>query len=446
MVDVRPTPQQLAWQESELSMFLHFGMNTFTDREWGTGAEDPSQFNPAKLDARQWARVAREAGFRYVILTAKHHDGFCLWPSRYTAHSVRNSPWADGNGDVIREFVEACSEFGLKAGLYVSPWDRHEPSYGDSDAYNRFFVNQLTELLTNYGEIAEVWFDGACGEGPNGRRQSYDWQAFYEAVRALQPEALIAICGPDIRWVGNEDGYAAETEWSVRTPDPSIHGSGTDTVWWPAECDVSIRPGWFWHAAEDDKVKSLPQLVDIYLRSVGRNSVLLLNVPPNRDGLLPDPDVRRLRELRGYLDRAFARNLAEQAETTPSWGHAGDPTSALTGSDPQGWRAPTDSAEPVHIEFSFPSMVEFNTVVLRETIALGQFVERYHVEIQTAGGWREFSTGTTIGQKKIDTRARVACEKLRVVIEEARGPVRIQSVGIYDIPDLSDESVRGHEC
>ena len=442
MLDVRPTPQQLAWQESELSMFLHFGMNTFTDREWGTGAEDPSQFNPARLDARQWARVAREAGFRYVILTAKHHDGFCLWPSQYTSHSVRNSPWAGGKGDVVREFVDACSEFGLKAGLYVSPWDRHEPSYGDSGAYNRFFVNQLTELLTNYGEIAEVWFDGACGEGPNGKRQKYDWQAFYEVVRALQPKALIAICGPDIRWVGNEDGYAAETEWSVRAPDPSIHGSGTDPIWWPAECDVSIRPGWFWHPAENDKIKSLPHLVDIYLRSVGRNSVLLLNVPPNRDGLLPDPDVHRLREFRGYLDHAFGRNIAEQAEVTASCEYAGDSVFTSARSDFQALQAPMNFAEPLCIEFSFPSPVEFNTVVLRERIALGQYVERYRVEIQTAGGWRDFSTGTTIGQKKIDARPRVTSKKLRVVIEGARGPVRIQSVGVYDVPDLSDGSVR----
>jgi len=249
---VRPTPQQVAWQEAELTMFLQFGMNTFTDREWGEGNEDPKQFDPKALDARQWATVAKEAGFKYVILTAKHHDGFCLWPSQYTEHSVKNSPYKGGKGDVVREFADACRASGLKMGLYLSPWDRHEPSYGDSPAYNRHYVAQLTELLTQYGDVAEVWFDGANGEGPNGKKQEYDWPAFYGTIRKLQPKALIAISGPDVRWVGNEDGVARETEWSIQDANPTFHPDARGgKVWWPAECDTSIRPGWFWHRAED---------------------------------------------------------------------------------------------------------------------------------------------------------------------------------------------------
>jgi len=272
---VKPTPQQLAWQESELTMFLHFGINTFTDREWGDGKEDPKLFNPIELDARQWVQVAKDAGFKYMILTAKHHDGFCLWPSEYTEHSVKNSPWRAGKGDVVRELADACQEAGMKMGIYLSPWDRHEQTYGDSPVYNQYFRNQLTELLTNYGEISEVWFDGACGEGPNGRRQEYDWQSYYEVIRKLQPNAVIAICGPDIRWVGNEDGVARETEWSVQDANPVIHKDIEGKVWYPAECDVSIRPGWFWHKSQDDKVKSLEHLLDIYYKSVGRNRTLL---------------------------------------------------------------------------------------------------------------------------------------------------------------------------
>ena len=289
---VAPSPRQLAWQRFEVTAFFHFTVNTFTDREWGDGTEDPAVFNPTALDTRQWLRVASKAGVKLAILTTKHHDGFCLWPSAYTEHSVKHSPYQNGQGDVVREFVEACREFDVKAGFYLSPWDRHEATYG-TDAYNNYFTNQLTELLTQYGPVDEVWFDGACGEGPNGKRQVYDWERYYRVIRMLQPEVVIAISGPDVRWVGNEDGIAREDEWSVvpaavlnqdkiaaesqqqEAIRPDIGdaraldlgsreriANADRLVWYPAECDVSIRPGWFYHAFQDEYVKTPEMLVD----------------------------------------------------------------------------------------------------------------------------------------------------------------------------------------
>ena len=323
-----PTPAQLEWQRDELALFLHFGVNTFTDREWGDGKEDPGIFAPSSLDARQWARAARAAGFRMMILTAKHHDGFCLWPSAVTKHTVAASPFRGGNGDVVREFVDACRAEGLRAGLYCSPWDRNSPVYGDSPRYNNFFCDQLTELLTRYGRIDEVWFDGANGEGPNGKKQTYDWARFWALVRRLQPQAVMfSDAGPDIRWIGNERGVAGDTNWSTMKPDavpypgadgPQIisalqNGDPDGTVWRPGETDVSIRPGWFYHPAEDGRVKTVDQLVDLYFTSVGRNSKLLLNVPPTRAGLLHETDVERLTGMRRLLSVLFQNDLANAA-------------------------------------------------------------------------------------------------------------------------------------
>jgi alpha-L-fucosidase len=331
-VSIRPSPQQLGWQKMEFVAFIHFTVNTFTDKEWGDGTESPSIFNPTQLDTQQWVKVCKDAGMKMIILTAKHHDGFCLWPSKYTEHSVKNSPWRNGKGDVVRELADACRESGLKLGLYLSPWDRHEPTYGDTESYNKFYKNQLTELLSNYREVAEVWFDGAKGE--NAKDMEYDWLGFYAIVRELQPNAVI-FNGPDIRWVGNEAGYARESEWSVvnrnNKPFDFINqtqkdlgslealGDGNNLIWYPAETDVSIRPGWFYHASEDDKVKSVEKLLDIYYGSVGRNSVLLLNLPPDRRGLIHENDVKRLQELRKVLDAIFAKNLAigAQAKASP---------------------------------------------------------------------------------------------------------------------------------
>ena len=322
----------------EFTCFAHFGMNTFTDREWGQGTEDPKRFNPTAFDADQWVAACKRGGMKLLIATCKHHDGFCLWPSKYTEHCVKNSPWRNGRGDVVKEVSAACRRGGIRFGIYLSPWDRHEKTYG-SDAYNEYYKNQLRELLSNYGDIAEVWWDGACGEGPNGKRQVYDWAAYIKIVRELQPNALMAICGPDIRWVGNENGLARETEWSVQPPIPDSHATANsasektwpiDTVfrWYPAECDVSIRPGWFYHASQDRQVKSLRELLEIYYCSVGRNSVLLLNVPPDRRGRFHENDVARLGELRRHSmprsRRTWRRTsrpppAAPQRNTPPPW-------------------------------------------------------------------------------------------------------------------------------
>lgn len=434
----KPTPPQRAWQEAERAMFFHFGVNTFTDREWGLGNEDPSLFNPTELDVRQWVHVAKEAGFRYLLLTAKHHDGFCLWQSRYTEHSVKNAAWRNGKGDVVRDLAEACAEAGVKMGIYLSPWDRHEPSYGDSPVYNRYFVNQLTELLSDYGEIAEVWFDGACGEGPNGKRQEYDWPAYYDTVRRCQPNALIAICGPDIRWVGNEEGYAHETEWSVQASHPTFHGNQTSLVWWPAECDVSIRPGWFWHAREDEHVKSLDHLVDIYFKSVGRNSVLLLNVPPNRLGLLSEPDVRRLGEWRRALDAAFSVDLAERGNVSASPSRNGSsPENALDGNPSTFW-LPATSTPTLEVDLQRPTT--FNVICLQEFIAEGQHIESYRVEAFLEGGWQDLCRGTTVGHKKLDRIPPTTTTRVRLRVLSSRDVPRLRSFRLYHAPALPGPS------
>jgi alpha-L-fucosidase len=420
----RPSPSQLAWQRDELAMFIHFGVNTFTDREWGDGTEDPRIFDPTALDARQWARSARAAGFRAMILTAKHHDGFCLWPSRTTRHSVASSPWRGGRGDLVREFVDACRAEGLKPGLYLSPWDRHEPAYGDSPRYNDLYAAQLTELLTEYGTIHEVWFDGANGEGPNGKRQTYDWPRVWGLVRRLQPEAVMfSDAGPDVRWIGNERGAAGTTNWS--TVDPRIvtvpgmsgdevmrslqDGDREGTVWRPGETDVSIRPGWFYHPAEDDRVRTPENLVALYFSSVGRNSKLLLNVPPTRAGLLHERDVANLAGMRARLDALFAVDLA--AGATTRWRATG-PRSAVG-------------------EIDLPAAVEVGVVDLREEITLGQRVARFRLEARAGGAWREITRGTTIGYRRLERVARTPVRQLRVTIEDAVELPELVRVGCY---------------
>ena len=424
----RPSPSQLAWQEDELAVFLHFGVNTFTDREWGDGREDPAVFDPARLDARQWARAARAGGARALILTAKHHDGFCLWPSRLTEHSVARSPWRSGAGDVVREFTEACKSEGLRAGLYLSPWDRNAPVYGDSPRYNDFYCEQLTELLTRYGPISEVWFDGANGEGPNGRRQVYDWPRIFGLVRRLQPRAVMfSDAGPDVRWCGNEAGVAGDPNWS--TVDPAAvpypgapgdaviaalqHGDPGGPVWRPAETDTSIRPGWFYHPAEDERVKPVDQLAGIWLTSVGRNSKLLLNVPPTRDGVLHATDVARLAELRTRLTSLFAEDFA-----------AGRPVT---------WRVTGGAGRSAVAEVDLGRTVRIGFARLGEEIARGQCVARYAVQgtVESAGDWRELARGTTVGYRKVDRFEPTPARRVRVVVEDAVAPPRPLRIGLY---------------
>lgn len=410
----RPVPSaaQLEWQRDELAMFIHFGVNTFTNREWGDGKENPSIFAPTSLDARQWARSAKAAGFRAMVLTAKHHDGFCLWPSKTTTHSVASSPFRGGAGNVGREFVDACRAEGLKPGLYLSPWDRHEPSYGDSPRYNDLYCDQLTELLTQYGTISEVWFDGANGEGPNGKRQVYDWPRVWGLVRKLQPNAVMfSDAGPDIRWIGNERGAAGTTNWS--TVDPSIvtrpgqegdqvmrslqDGDAEGSVWRPGETDVSIRPGWFYHPAEDAKVKSEDELVQLYFTSVGRNSKLLLNVPPTPHGLLHETDVARLAGMHTALSRQFRTNLAAKARVS--------------------WRA--TGARSAVAELDLGRAYSISIARLEEDITRGQIVARYALEAQVGDSWRELSSGTTIGYCKLDRLDPVTTRRVRLTINEA---------------------------
>jgi alpha-L-fucosidase len=416
----RPSKPQLEWQRDELAMFIHFGVNTFTNREWGDGKEDPRIFAPARLDARQWTRAARAAGFRAMILTAKHHDGFCLWPTRTTRHSVAASPWRSGAGDLVREFVDACRADDLKVGLYLSPWDRHEPTYGDSPRYNDLYAAQLRELLTNYGPIHEVWFDGANGEGPNGKRQEYDWPRVWALVRQLQPNAVMfSDAGPDVRWIGNERGVAGTTNWS--TVDPSIvrypgmtgdavmrslqNGDANGSVWRPGETDVSIRPGWFYHPAEDDRVKSVDELVDLYFTSVGRNSKLLLNVPPTPDGLLHQTDVSRLAAMRARLDTLFAVNIADTH---------------------QSWRASGDRRAVAEIDVIPSPPVAMAR--LSEDITRGQAVASYTLDGLSDAGWSVLARGTTIGYCKLEKFAASDISRVRLTINDAvarPSPVRV---------------------
>lgn len=406
----RPSAAQLRWQRDELAMFLHFGVNTFTDREWGDGKESPTVFAPGALDAREWARTAKRAGFRAMVLTAKHHDGFCLWPTATTRHSVASSPWRAGQGDLVREFTDACRAEGLRAGLYLSPWDQNSPVYGDSPRYDEFYTTQLTELLTRYGPIHEIWFDGANGEGPNGKKQVYDWPRYWGLVKRLQPEAVIfSDAGPDVRWIGNESGVAGETNWS--TVNPAIvpvpgmsgdevmrsltQGDRDGTVWRPGETDTSIRPGWFWHPAQDDKVRSVENLVQLYFTSVGRNSKLLLNVPPTRDGVIHPTDSARLTAMRQRLDERFSAPL----RGTPGW-QAGSATSAVC-----------------TLRFSGPREVAI--IDLREAIEQGQRVASYQVEALVDGAWREVARGTTIGYRRLHEIAPVRTTQLRVRISDA---------------------------
>jgi alpha-L-fucosidase len=387
-------------------------VNTFTDREWGDGRESPSIFLPSALDPRQWARTAHNAGARSLILTAKHHDGFCLWPTRTTGHSVAASGWRSGRGDVVREFVDACRAEGLKSGLYLSPWDRNNPTYGDSPRYNDLYCDQLTELLTRYGPIAEVWFDGANGEGPGGKRQIYDWPRVFGLVRRLQPAAVIfSDAGPDVRWCGNEKGIAGDPNWSSVNPSvvtfPGADGPGiteslqqgdpAGTVWRPAEVDVSIRPGWFYHPAEDAHVRTVDNLVDLYFSSVGRNGKLLLNVPPTRDGLLMETDVARLSSFRQRLTSMFEHDFAAGARSR--W-HATGPRSA-------------------ELNLDLGKQMTIGVARLEEKIARGQSVARYALYGAADRDWKVLSRGSTIGYTKLDRFAPVSVRRVRLTIEDA---------------------------
>ena len=464
--NVTPAPRQLAWQQQEFIAFAHFGMNTFMDQEWGNGTETPSAFNPTDFDARQWVKVIKDAGMKLLIITAKHHDGFCLWPSKYTDHSVKNSPWKGGKGDVVGEVAKACREAGLKFGVYLSPWDRHEPTYGDSPVYNEHFRNQLRELLSNYGEISEVWFDGANAEGPNGKRQVYDWPSYYKVIRELAPKAVIAIMGPDVRWVGTESGYGRETEWSVlpniiqnldaiaassqQYPvdgafaprdlmDDDLGSRGkiknaSALVWYPAETDVSIRPGWFYHSSQDNLVKSPAKLVDIYYSSVGRNSILLLNIPPDKRGRITKYDIKGLQGMRKILDQTFRTNLAAGATTIASDEKPGHKASAIIEPHPTIYWTTNSGVESASIEFQLPKEQTIDQLMLQENIRVGQRIEAFHFETWSDGTWKRVARGTTVGYKRLLRFPAVMSRKVRLVIDSSRTSPTLSSFGLYKSP------------
>lgn len=447
---VVPTERQLAWHELEFYGFLHFTVNTFTGREWGYGDESPELFNPARLDASQWTRVARDVGMKGLILTAKHHDGFCLWPSRYTEHSVRNSPWRNGQGDVLRELSEACAAAGLKMGVYLSPWDRNHAEYGTA-AYVDVYRNQLRELLTQYGEIFEVWHDGANGgDGYYGgaretrhidKRTYYGWPETWQLVRELQPNAVIfSDAGPDIRWIGNESGIAPDPCWARINPEGIIPGEADvrvlaqghpdGEVWRPAEVDVSIRKGWFYHPEEEPK--SLPHLLDIYYQSVGNGCCLLLNLTPDRDGLIPDQDVRRLQEFRAALDATFALDLAAERPASAS-NHRGPgfEPNRLTDGDRDTYWAADDDVRQATVTVDLPPGTRFNRVRVQEQIALGQRIAAFAVEARGPDGWQEVSAGQTIGARRILRFPDVEADAVRLIIREALACPTLSTFEVY---------------
>lgn len=459
---IRPTERQLRVQEMEFYSFIHFTVNTYTGKEWGTGQEEPSIFNPAEFNAEQWVKVCKSAGMKGLILTCKHHDGFCLWPSQYTEHSVKSSPWKNGTGDIVKEVSEACRREGLQFGVYLSPWDRHEPTYGDSPKYNQYFLNQLRELLTSYGDIFCVWFDGACGEGPNGKRQVYDWEAYYALIRELQPNAAISVCGPDIRWCGNEAGHCRASEWSVvpaslqdnekiqeksqqiddsefsKRYDSSEEDLGSRSIiqnekkliWYPAEVNTSIRPGWFYHAEEDNQVKSLDELLHVYYGSVGGNATFLLNLPPDQRGLIHENDAARMQELGDELREIFRTNLAADATASASESMDGHPVSLMLDGDRDTYWAPEEGTEQAVIDIDLREEKTFSHIVLQE-YRYSQRIERFELERKVGNEWVPLCNGTVVGHKRICRFEPVTARYIRLHIKESRWCPAISALAVY---------------
>ncbi|RJP63869.1 MAG: alpha-L-fucosidase [Ignavibacteriales bacterium] len=463
--NVIPSTRHYEWQKLELTAFIHFGINTFDNVEWGKHSTDISKFNPAEINVKQWVSVLKDAGFKLLILTAKHHDGFCLWPSKFTDYNISKTLFQNGNGDIVKDLSNACREVGIKFGVYLSPWDLHEKTYGTPE-YNIHFTNQLTELLTKYGEISEVWFDGANGEGPNGKKQEYDWQAYYQLIRKLQPGAVIAVMGPDVRWVGTESGYGRQTEWSV-LPGTSTNqneiaessqqqaGDGAfiprnlmdedlgsrekiqnakSLVWYPAEIDVSIRPGWFYHQNEDELVKSPYKLADIYYNAVGMNGVLLLNVPPDKRGLINEKDIKSLQGFRYLLDETFKENFAKNAKTIVSNEIVGNEAKYLFDEDVQTFWTTDKNVNKAAIEIQMTKGRTFNCIMLQENILEGQRIEKFHFDYLDGQLWRTFTKGTTIGYKRLLRFPDVYTDRIKIIIDQSRTNPTLSSLGIYKAP------------
>lgn len=460
-----PEPKQVEWQQMETYAFIHFGLNTFNDREWGYGDTDPKTFNPTNLDCEQWAQTLVKAGMKGVILTAKHHDGFCLWPFEGTDYSVKNSPWKNGQGNVVKELSEACKKYGLKFAVYLSPWDRHQANYGTPE-YLPYFYAQLHDLLTNYGPVFEVWFDGANGgDGWYGgakdirtidRKNYYNYPRIYEMLDSIQPQAIIfSDGGPGCRWVGNEKGFAGATNWSFLRKgevhpgyDKSYelqYGHPDGNQWVPAECDVSIRPGWFYHPEEDDRVKSPDQLVDLYYRSVGHNATLLLNFPVDRKGLIHPVDSANAVRFHEMIQQQLKTNLVAGMTPKVSNERGGDfVASALTDDNFDTYWATEDGVTTADIEFSFDTPTRMNRMMLQEYIPLGQRVKAFVVEYLDKDTWLPVKLNeetTTIGYKRLLRFETVETKGIRIRITDARGPLCLSNVGVYDAGNVSDSFV-----
>jgi alpha-L-fucosidase len=452
-----PTERQLAWHQLEYYMFVHFTVNTFTDKEWGYGDEKESVFNPTAMDCRQWARVAKEAGMKGIIITAKHHDGFCLWPSKYTEHSVKNSVWKDGKGDVVRELRKACDEYGLKMGVYLSPWDRNSSVYGTPE-YLTYYRNQLNELLTEYGDIFEVWFDGANGGDGyyGGARETrkidnktfYDWPNTHKIVRKLQPSAVMfSDAGPDIRWVGNESGMGSLTNWCLLKKDEmypggdfaKILGEGHEDgkYWVPAEVDVSIRPGWFYHSTQDSLVRTPENLLELYYSSVGRNSNLLLNVPPDRRGLLNEKDVESLLAFKELRTKEFDNEVAKGKKINASHCRGkGYYSSNINDGDPSTYWSTDDSQLTADFTIDLGIPTEVNRILVQEYIQLGQRVQEFSVDALVGSEWQKVTEGTTIGYKVIRKFPIVNASKIRVTIKRSKACPVISNVELFRAPGV----------
>lgn len=450
-----PSERQLAWHELEYYMFVHFTVNTFTDKEWGYGDESPGIFNPTRLDCRQWAKTAKDAGMKGIIITAKHHDGFCLWPSAFTEHSVKNSPWKDGKGDVLMELRKACDEYDLKMGVYLSPWDRNSAVYGTPE-YLVYYREQLKELLTGYGDIFEVWFDGANGgDGYYGgaretrkidNRTYYDWPNTHSLVRELQPGAIMfSDAGPDVRWVGNERGMGSITNWCLLNRDDmypggdfaSILGEGHEDgkYWVPAEVDVSIRRGWFYHPSQDSLVRSPGNLMNLYYSSVGRNSNLLLNIPPDREGLLHENDVRSLLAFRELREKEFASELARGKKATSDVSRGkGFRASNVNDGNPETYWAAPDNVTSATITIDLGMETEVNRILVQEYIKLGQRIQEFKAEALVNGDWQPLVEGTTVGYKIIRKFPLLKTSRIRFIVARSKACPLISNIELFRAP------------
>ena len=444
-----PSQAQLAYLEDELAAFIHFGPNTFYDQEWGSGQEDPKRFNPTKLDAREWVRVLKETGFKKLILVVKHHDGFVLYPTSHTDYSIKASPWRDGKGDLLLEVSQAATEFDMDMGVYLSPWDAHSPLYHvDREAdYNAYYLAQLKEILSNpdygnAGKFAEVWMDGARGEG--AQKVNYEFETWFETIRDLQGDCLIfSTEGTSIRWIGNERGYAGDPLWQKVKPDQLgteaeldylQHGDPSGTLFSIGEADVSLRPGWFYH--EDQDPKSLEELVEIYFHSVGRGTPLLLNIPPNQDGLFDERDIQRLYEFRAYCDELYREDLALGGKVSGPGLSEDFACSHLTdGLETSSWAS--DAELPIQLELDLESPKTFDVIELREDLKLGQRIAAFHVQVELDGVWQEFESGYTVGYKRLLRGSVVEAQKIRVTITEAQALPLLTKISLYKIPSLS---------